>query len=1119
MLLIMLLAICTNGYAQNMEATLAELYDGEVLVQTAENRASAKLQKEVRLQEGKQNLVAVLKSIAQQVGLKLSYSEQLIPSDKEVHITGTKNTAEQALWDVLSGTPYRFGVSASGQLVLMRTAGTQSKKEVQTGTISGKVVVAESGETLPGANVFIKATGQGASTDANGEFSISNVESGVYEITATFIGYRRNVKEVEVVDGETTELVFKMVQSNLGLNEVVVTGYSSQTKREFTGSMSTVGSEELENVSLQNAEALLQGRASGVQLTTSSGNPGGGFEIRVRGEGSITAGNGPLWIVDGVQINSNSNTEGNDVSPLNSIPASDIESIEVLKDASAAAIYGAQAANGVVLISTKRGRKGDAQITVNYETGIRKDIKRLELMNSQEWVEYHFEAQGESETRGDVEDFGYDRNFDPESLPTFDWQDYIYRNGVSNSVNVSASGGNENTTYYIGGAWENTEAQVKEVKFERFNLRTNFDHQFTSKFSSNLNINLTSSSAPGVCQDGFYVNCPFYQSIEEVPMSFPYIDADGNLTGSRTIEKGGRYNPYTEQGLNNNPAVILNEEERSTKVTHILANMAPTYEFADWLSLSGMLAMDYRLEKEKDWERPIADPGNDGSVNRRVGTVSNFSTNIRLNAYRTFSENHNVSGLLGAEYRREYVDEIEATQIGIGNSFLGVIDAAATPESGQGFNTEFRIASYFGQLKYNFDERYYATVTSRYDGSSRFGKDKRWGFFPSASVAWRISEESFFNIDAINELKLRAGYGITGNAAINNFEARGLFGVAGSYKGTTGLTATQLANNALTWEEASEINLGLDYALFNNRVSGSIDLYKRINTDLLLDRPLPTDSGLGSITENIGEVENRGIEFEIRTVNMDLSDFLWSTRFNIAIQQNEVKDLVKDSKMLDPSDDDPIAVGHSLEAFWMPRWAGVNPADGRPMWYDANGNITYRPTTADNVFLDGGEQDVIGGFGNRFSYKGLSVDIFFQYSFGQTVQPETEFSYLFSDEEGVLKDVHTDRWREAGDIAKYPRASENGTGYFEASGWSDVNSSNSLFDASYIRLKNVSVSYTLPARISDKLGLRSVRIYGSGLNLMTWTAYPYLDPETVGNESSASFPTALQVNGGVELQF
>lgn len=989
----------------------------------------------------------------------------------------------------------------------------------QTGSLTGTVTDAETEETIPGANVLLSELERGAATDANGEFTVSNIPAGTYTVRVSFIGYQTYENRINIQQGQQTQLNVALESGAIGLDELVVTGYGTQTKRELTGSVSAVSSADLQDVSLQSAEALLQGRASGVQLTTSSGNPGGGFEVRVRGEGSINAGNGPLWIVDGVPVNSESTTEINDISPLSNIPASDIQSIEVLKDASAAAIYGAQAANGVVLVTTKRGQQGDAQIRVNYETGIRKDIKRLDLMNSQEWIEYHFEAQGETETRSDVEDFGYPIDFDPANIPTFDWQEFIYRDGASQNLNFSVSGGTEQTQYYISAGYENTEAQVKEVKFKRYNLRTNFDHQFTSKFRSGVSLNLSNSSSPGVCQDGFFVNCPFYQSIEEVPMSYPYVDADGNLTGRNTLDEGGMYNPNTEQGLNNNPAVVLNEETRETDITSIVANLTPTYNFNSWLSLRSLLGIDYRLEKERDWERPIADPGNDGSINRRFATSSSITANVRLNARQTFAEYHQVSGFIGGEYRRQYFDEVEATNIGIGNPFLGVIDAAATPSFNQGFNSEFRIASYFGQGKYNYDERYFATVTARYDGSSRFGSENRWGFFPSASVAWALSQEDFFNVDFVEDLKLRVGYGITGNSDIGNFEARGLFGVAGTYRGSAGLTATQLSNSLLTWEEAKEINLGIDYALINNRISGSIDVYQRNNSDLLLNRPLPTVSGFNSIIENIGEVENKGIEFEVRTVNVDKGSFLWSSNFNIAVQKNEVKELSGDAELLNPGDDDPIAVGHALEAFWMPRWAGVNPADGRPMWFDANGNLTYFPTTEDNVFLDGGEQDVIGGFGNSFRYKGLTFDVFFQFSFGQTVQPQTEFSYLFADEEGVLKDVHTDRWRNPGDIVKYPVARENGTGYFEAEGWSDVNSSNSLFDASYIRLKNIRVSYNLPPTIVEKLNLSAVRIYGSGLNLMTWTAYPYVDPETVGNESSASFPTALQINGGIELRF
>ncbi len=974
----------------------------------------------------------------------------------------------------------------------------------QSGTITGTITEADNGVTVPAANIVLVQISKGTTSDAEGKYTLTAVPAGTYTLRASSVGFKTFETTVQVGSGIVT-LNIELETDILGLDELIVTGYGQVSKRELTGSIARVSSRDFEDVTVQNTESLLQGRAAGVTITTTSGNPGGGFNVRVRGQGSLTAGNAPLYIVDGVQISFANQSTVNDLSPLNAIAPQDIESIEVLKDASAAAIYGAQAANGVVLITTKRGRAGATQINVNFETGFREVERQYDLLNSEEWFEFHVDAWGEATTRSVLSSrYGYDPAVAVADLQDFDWQDFIYRRGVSQNLNFNATGGDEKTRFFISGGREYTESQVEDVDFTRYNVRANIDHDFNDKFDARVTLGLTSTDSPSVCQDGFFVNCPFYQSIEEAPVSFPFLP-------------DGSYNPNTEQGGQNNPAVILFEEDRETRITQIVANIAPTYKITDWLSINGLAGIDYRAITDTDYESPIADPGRDGSVFRRQRNTTNFNVNGVINARKTFDEVHNVSGLIGSEYRREFTDQFGVNGTGLGNPFIKVINGAADNTTFIGSNSEYRIASYFGQAKYTYDDKYFLTVTGRYDGSSRFGADERWGFFPSASVAWAVSNEDFFTVDFIDDLKIRAGYGITGNAAIGNFSGRGSFASAGSYSGTAGLSPSALENNVLTWEEATEINIGVDYSALNGRISGSIDVYQRNNTDLLLNQPLPRDSGFGSILSNVGEVENKGLEFEIRSVNVNSNDFLWSTSFNFAVQTNEVVDLVGDLEQLDQGST-PNAIGHSINAWWVPRWAGVNPADGRPLWLDGNGELTYTPGLDDNVFYDGGEQDLTGGFGNRVSYKGVSLDVFFQFSYGGTALPSDERTYLQADFENSLAVLHTDRWRQPGDIASYPRATPNGGGFFQSDSPLSHVGTNFLFDASYIRLKNVSLSYNLPTSITDQVNLRGVRVYLTGLNLYTWTQYPGRDPE-VATISTASFPTAIQYSAGIELKF
>lgn len=995
----------------------------------------------------------------------------------------------------------------------------------QTGSLSGTVTDAESGETLPGANVLIVQLDRGASTDVDGNFSIGNIPVGTYTVRITFIGYRTFTQEVEINAGQETTLNAEMQTGTVGLDELVVSGYGTTTKRELTGSITSVNASDFEGIPVQNTESILQGRAAGVNVTTTSGNPGGAFRVQVRGNGSINAATQPLYIVDGVQISFSQQSNLTSQSPLNSINPSDIESIEVLKDASAAAIYGSQAAAGVVIITTKRGQQGATRITARSETGIRQATELVDYLDTNQYLDYMAEArsietgQNFDAARDVYENFFADRWGTPGRdgvLANTDWHDFIFRTGSTQKHNLSASGGDDQTRFYISGGYENTNGHIFNSKFDRLNLRTNFDHQFTERLNGSVNLNLARSDQFGICQDGNFVNCPPSQAMFEPPMTFPYFD-DGEygsgLFGTRAW----------------NPAVIKEEVERNVRVISIVGNANVDYRLTDWLNFSGLVGVDYRGTEDERYETPIARPSEGGSLAYDYRNVYNFNTNATLNARRTFDEVHNVSGLLGAEYRRDYWTRVGTTGQGFPGSFFRVLNASTEPTEASGFNSEFRVGSYFGNLKYNYDERYFLSLIARYDGHSRFGSETRWGFFPSISGAWRVSEENFFNVDFISELKLRVGYGTTGNAAIGNFAARGLYSAAGSYLGQTGLTPTQLANVNLSWEEAKEINIGLDYELYSGRISGSIDVYQKDNDNLLLSRELPIESGFGSITENVGEVRNEGIEFEIRTVNVNTRDFSWSTRFNTALLRNEVLDLGEDDVLNENSTFQEIRVGQPIGQIQVPRWAGVNPADGRPMWFDADGNITYQPNSVeDSERYKDGVANVTGGFGNSLNYKGLSLDVFFQFAFGQWGFGNTD--WFFTRTPDFLMNLNEkmigDRWREPGDVTYFPRAATGGSAYEETANFRTTLGTHSIYNASYIRLKNVTLSYNLPSAVTDRLNLRGVRLFASGLNLATWTAWPYYDPEFAASETdifgnliAASFPTGMQINGGIEIQF
>ena len=1023
----------------------------------------------------------------------------------------------------------------------------------QVGTLSGVITDQTTGEELAGATVYIVELEMGTATGLNGEYSLPNIPVGDYTVNITYVGYEPIRQSITITAGDN-EMNFVMRSELLRLEEMIVTGYGVTAKREITGSIASIPAREIQDVTLQNPESLLQGRAAGVTVTTTSGNPGGAFFVNIRGQGSINAATEPLYIIDGVQISFSQLSTQASTSPMNNLNPSDIESIEVLKDASAAAIYGAQAAAGVVIITTRRGQRGPTQVTARVETGVRTLARTVDYISTDEYIDYlaegweyrvpgafpdmdgyrNFVLGGLLDYFGSPDWTGADRNaysaarnqglssqqaidatgVSPQ-LASFDWQDFIYDSGVTQRYTVTASGGDASTMFFISGGYEDTDGTAFRSNFTRLNLRTNFDHQVTDRFRASVTSNLSRTTQFGVCQDGNFVNCPTSLAMFEPPMSFAY-DADGE------------YNPLTNFRLTNNPAAQALEVDRDNRVTQILANLNLVYELTDWLSLSGLAGVDYRNTNDEQYRSAVVQPAQGGFLFFANRNVQNINLNLVANAAHTFNGVHNVSGLVGSEYRRDYSETQLVQGDGFPAPFFRVLNTTATPTTAAGIKTEWRVGSYFANAKYNYNERYYLSLIARYDGHSRFGADTRWGFFPSVSGMWRISQEDFFDVDFIDDLRVRVGYGTTGNSQIGNFAARGLFSATGSYQGATAMRYTQLANANLGWEEASEINIGLDIELFAGRLTGAVDVYRKENSELLFARPLPIDSGFGSITENIGRVRNEGIEFEIGSINVNRAGFLWSSRFNIAFVDNEILELPERTDINADFTFESLREGYPIGLIQTPRWAGVNPADGRPMWYDADGNITYNPNQErDAIEYKDGVANIIGGFGNTLTYRGLSLDAFFEFSFGQWGFPSTDYYFTRTpDFEMNLHNEVLDRWREPGDFTHYPRAVVSGTHYPETANYRVQLGTQAIYNASYIRLKNISLGYNLPSRWLEPTGLSNVRIFASGINLITWTAWPWYDPEIAWdtrdiwrNVTTASYPTERQFNAGIELRF
>src|SRR5699024_1697701 len=480
------------------------------------------------------------------------------------------------------------------------------------------------------------------------------------------------------------------------------------------------------------------------------------------------------------------------------------------------------------------------------------------------------------------------------------------RDGISEKYRLSVSGGSEDKVWRVSGSFKNQDGFVKGNNYKNYRLATRFNQNITDKLSFGLDINLSRQKMTGPCQDGYYVNCIMSASSFTLPFTKPYLD-DGSYSQS-----------FPFLGGNNNPAIQLNERDRITNVFNLLGSFQLTYDVADWLNITGKASLDYHQQREKEWLSPIADPGNGGSINSDFNPVNNQQYNITANFAHTFNVVHDLSGVVGTEYRRNYEDYFYTRGIGLPNDIFDVLSATSEPTDASGSWAEYRRFGVFGKVNYTFKDRYVLNGTMRYDGDSRFRKDHRYGLFPAISAGWVVTEEDFFNVGFLNFLKLRAEWGASGNSQLDSYYAsRSLFGVSSSYASAKGMRPIQLANPQLSWEENWTIGAGIDYGFFNNRIRGSIDYYNKKTSNLLLGKPLPTSSGWSSITKNIGDIVNEGVEFQIFTDNIRTSDFRSTSSFNISYNENEVTSLVGSEEALSSGSIQPVAVGHDIDAWKM----------------------------------------------------------------------------------------------------------------------------------------------------------------------------------------------------------
>lgn len=993
-------------------------------------------------------------------------------------------------------------------MMAITSAFAQSRK------ITGSVTTSDDGQTLPGVSVKVTGTSIGTQTNLQGDFSF-NVPENAKSLTFTYIGFASTT----VAIGERNVVNVKLLSDSKSLNEVVVTGYGTQKKSEITGSIVSIKATDIQDKPLQTLDKVLQGRAAGVQVTSNSGQPGGGVSVVIRGVATINGSTQPLYIIDGVQVTPGNLSGQTSVNALSSINPDDIESIEVIKDGAAAAVYGSLAGNGVVIVTTKRGKAGKTQVSASVQYGASKPYNPYDLLDATRYYALQVEAYENYRQRiGQAPGVGtaaaaaanFPTGIVPSPIPSTNFIDAISKTGKLTQADLNFSGGDAKTKFFISTSYNNTGGTIIGSNFSRGSIRGNLDHKVSEKFYISSSITLTGSSQKGPSTNaGFFVNTPFTGALLTSPVN-------------QIFKADGTYNTAFVGINTQNEIQNLNQELRSVGTFQTVSNLALTYNFLPELSLKVFGGIDFSDLRDFNYR-----PSTLSAAAATLGSgVETFKRNINYNTTGTFNYNkrfgsvHNFSALAGFEYRSVVNRLLAASAQTFPSPLLTLVSSGAIPTGSTSTFTNYKIAGFLGQVKYDYAGKYLFTANLRNDGSSRFGENNKYGLFYGFSGGWIITKEDFLKDNTvISTLKPRVSYGVTGSQPSSNaydFISLPLYGGGGQYGNPLlgGLRSSQIPNASFQWEKSAQIDLGIDIGLFNERVSFAADVYRKKNTNLILGVTIPGDVGFTSYTQNAGSAQSEGIDLDVNTVNVQSGGFRWSTNFNISFNRTKLLSLVNGQTQTGTF---TYTVGQPLNNIYTYKWAGVNPADGRPMYYDAAGNITYSPKTSDQAIIGNTNPKFFGGFSNNISYKGVTLDFLFQYQYGNKSYLQSQ---QYIEQSGSLASNQTvnqlDRWTTPGQITWVPRPYSNLT---EPGGFNSQNlSSRYVEDASYIRLKTVTLTYGLPKTFLSKYGFSSLSVFGQGLNMVTFTHYRGDDPENTGNNLNF-YPNPRTLTVGINAKF
>ena len=971
-------------------------------------------------------------------------------------------------------------------------------------TITGKVTSSEDGLGIPGATVLVKDTYIGAVTDIAGAYKLS-MPANATTIVVSVIGMKRQ----EIVVGTETTINVVMEPDILHLDEVIVVGYGTQRREAKTGSVGVINNDKIRNIPETSIDKMLTGKVAGVQVTSTSGQPGSNSEIRIRGISSILAGSDPLYVIDGIAVMSGDQSyftnTGNALASLN---PNDVESITILKDAAAASIYGSRAANGVILITTKSGKSGATKM--NFRTSYGREQlsndRGYRPLNGEEFLT--LTRQSVINAGGDPDDNSLANNkyYFPLSLrdsAQTDWLDAVTRTGRIFNAELSMEGGNEKTSTYFSFLYEKHEGIVYSSDFEKYSFRSNIDHKISEKLKLGTRLTGAYTQANDVAMQDLYYANPLFAAI----MIQPFRKVQNN---------DGSYNLDMPENGNTNPVANAKYDTQWEKQYKLNGNVYLEWNIIKDLTAKTTNSIEYTDGEGNRYWNPLANFGTElGTLQTSRTQYIQLTTSNTLNYNKLFGL-HSVSVIAGQEATKYSHNEYYLYSPDINPDIPFPNSATSENDDGDYAETAYTMLSFFGVANYNFKSKYYIQASLRSDGSSRFGAQNRWGTFWSLGASWNMHNESFMkNIEFINMLKLRASHGLSGNFNIGDYDQFGLYSNV-QYNGLSGLAPSQPANADLGWENNVESNVGFDFAFFD-RFTGSFDIYSRKTIDMLLDYPLSATSGFGSIRTNIGSVKNSGIEFLIDASIIANTNFQWNAGFNISHNNSEILDLGKDEQFIPDNNRLVHKVGEHLYSFYLYDYAGVNPANGDALWRDENGELTNKYSEANRIIAGTPEPKFTGGFNTKVSYFGVSLDLNLEYKMGNLVSIE-ENRYANSDGYSWgnnSANTQLDYWQKPGDIVRNPKPIADNT-----SSSSGYRSTRWLFDGSYLRIKNIALSYMLPKTLLSKIGLQGLKVYVSAVNLYTFNKVDYYDPERgVDGCGFGIYPQTKKIVGGIELSF